>query len=118
MAVEATVARREEVAARAGINRKELRDIGEALLYLAPSLIMFLAFTFIPLLKSAWLSTFFTNPIGNPTAFAGLSGLSRFLAVASADVCPGKSARRWRPPRSRSCCIARVSQELLDEAAR
>src|SRR4051812_20088778 len=73
MAVEASVARRETAAApRAGINRKELREIAEALLYLAPSLILFLAFVFIPLIRSAWLSTFFTNPIGNPTAFAGL----------------------------------------------
>src|SRR6266508_2210795 len=72
MAVEASVARREAVALRAGVSRRQLRDLGEALLYLAPSLVLFAAFVFIPLLRSGWLSTFYTNPIGNPTTFAGL----------------------------------------------
>jgi sn-glycerol 3-phosphate transport system permease protein len=72
MAVEASVARREAVALRAGVTRKQLLEVGEALLYLAPSLVLFAAFVFIPLLRSAWLSTFYTNPIGNPTSFAGL----------------------------------------------
>jgi multiple sugar transport system permease protein/sn-glycerol 3-phosphate transport system permease protein len=72
MAVEASVARRETVTVKEGISRRELKEIGEALLYLAPSLILFLAFTFIPLVRSGWLSTFYTNPIGNPTTFAGL----------------------------------------------
>jgi sn-glycerol 3-phosphate transport system permease protein len=72
MAVEASVARREAVAPRAAVTRKQLLELGEALLYLAPSLVLFAAFVFIPLLRSAWLSTFYTNPIGNPTSFAGL----------------------------------------------
>jgi len=54
------------------VSRRQLRDLGEALLYLAPSLVLFAAFVFIPLLRSGWLSTFYTNPIGNPTTFAGL----------------------------------------------
>src|SRR5262249_58115903 len=33
---------------------------------------LFAAFVFIPLLRSFWLSLFYTNPIGNPTTFAGL----------------------------------------------
>jgi sn-glycerol 3-phosphate transport system permease protein len=72
MAVEASVARRKAVAVQAGVSRRQLKEVGEALLYLAPSLILFAAFTFIPLVRSGWLSTFYTNPIGNPTTFAGL----------------------------------------------
>ena len=39
-----------------GLSTKELRDIGEALLYLAPSLALFAAFVFIPLIRSFALS--------------------------------------------------------------
>src|SRR5262245_21154565 len=72
MAVRAQAAQRATVAARSSITRQQLKDVGEALLYLAPSLILFAAFVFIPLLRSFWLSLFYTNPIGNPTTFAGL----------------------------------------------
>ncbi len=73
MAVEASIAReRSAPAARASINRRELKQLAEALLYLAPSLVLFAAFVFIPLVRSGWLSTFYTNPIGNPTTFAGI----------------------------------------------
>ena len=35
-------------------------------------LLLFAAFVFIPLARSFWLSLFNTNPIGNPTSFAGI----------------------------------------------
>lgn len=54
------------------ITRQQARDVGEALLYLAPSLVLFAAFVFIPLVRSLWLSLFYTNPLGNPTTFAGV----------------------------------------------
>lgn len=38
-------------------------------MYLAPSLIFFLTFVFIPLIKTIQLSTFLTDPIGRPAAF-------------------------------------------------
>src|SRR5919202_1546803 len=72
MAAEASLARPRVVEARTQINRRELRQLAEALLYLGPSLVLFLAFVFVPLVRSAWLSTFYTNPIGNPTTFAGI----------------------------------------------
>jgi ABC-type sugar transport system permease subunit len=76
MAVEAspagTLPRSRGRAALFGLSGRELKEIGEALLYLAPSLILFSSFTFIPLVRSFVLSLFNTNPIGNPTTFAGL----------------------------------------------
>src|SRR5256885_8498005 len=72
MAVQAQAAQRAVVAARPAITRRQLKEIGEALLYLAPSLILFAAFVFVPLLRSFWLSLYYTNPIGNPTTFGGL----------------------------------------------
>ncbi len=51
---------------------RDVRDFAEALLYLAPSLILFLAFTFVPMARSFLLSLYYTNPVGTPTTFAGL----------------------------------------------
>jgi sn-glycerol 3-phosphate transport system permease protein len=51
---------------------REARALGEALLYLAPSLAIFVVFVFVPLARGVYLSLFYTNPIGNPTTFAGL----------------------------------------------
>jgi ABC-type sugar transport system permease subunit len=65
------VAAREVGGSRAW-SARDLRELGEALLYLAPSLILFAVFVFIPLVRSFYLSLFYTNPIGNPTTFAGL----------------------------------------------
>ena len=79
MAVRAQAAQRATVAARSSSTRQQLKDVGEALVYLAPSLILFAAFVFIPLLRSFWLSLFYTNPIGNPTTVAASQPL----------VCPG-----------------------------
>jgi ABC-type sugar transport system permease subunit len=52
--------------------RRELRALGEALLYLSPSLVLFALFVFVPLGRSVYLSLFYTNPVGNPRSFAGL----------------------------------------------
>jgi sn-glycerol 3-phosphate transport system permease protein len=67
-----TLTQRRAGAAFRGLTRKELKDVGEALLYLAPSLALFAAFVFVPLIRSFVLSFYNTNPIGNPTSFAGL----------------------------------------------
>jgi ABC-type sugar transport system permease subunit len=71
MAVEATAQPR-GIAVLGGMTRRQARDVGEALLYLAPSLVLFAAFVFIPLVRSLWLSLYNTNPLGNPTSFAGI----------------------------------------------
>jgi ABC-type sugar transport system permease subunit len=51
---------------------REARALGEALLYLAPSLAIFVVFVFVPLARGVYLSLYYTNPVGNPTTFAGL----------------------------------------------
>jgi len=74
MAVEASPARPlvrpRGLAAFGGLTRQQVREVGEALLYLAPSLVLFAAFVFIPLVRSLVLSLYNTNPLGNPTSFA------------------------------------------------
>ena len=46
--------------------------MAEALLYLAPSLVLFAVFVYVPLARGFYLSLYYTNPLGNPTNFAGL----------------------------------------------
>lgn len=50
-----------------------------ALAYLSPSLLIFIAFVFIPLVRSFILSLQLTDPIGRPVAFAGLTQYQRLL---------------------------------------
>jgi multiple sugar transport system permease protein/sn-glycerol 3-phosphate transport system permease protein len=49
------------------------------LLYLTPSLVIFLAFVFIPLLRSFELSTYITDPIGRPAKFVALLNYQRLF---------------------------------------
>ena len=51
---------------------REVRSLGEALLYLAPSLLLFAVFVFIPLGRTVYLSLFYTSPVGAVRGFAGL----------------------------------------------
>lgn len=54
-----------------GWNRREARSLATGLAYLAPSLILFAAFVFIPLAQSIYLSFFNTRATGVITTFAG-----------------------------------------------
>lgn len=54
-------------------------DLGWALLYMAPALVVFSAFTFIPFFRSIWLSFFVTDQTGEPARFNGLNYYARFL---------------------------------------
>ena len=54
-----------------GWNRREARSFATGLAYLAPSLILFAAFVFIPLAQSIYLSFFNTRATGVITTFAG-----------------------------------------------
>ncbi len=51
-----------------------------AMLFLSPSLFIFLFFVFIPLLKTIQLSLFYTNPIGQMAGFAGLDNYQRIFS--------------------------------------
>jgi sn-glycerol 3-phosphate transport system permease protein len=64
-----------------GIERRRIRTFFLAMLFLAPSLIIFMAFVFIPLVRSFWLSTYLTDPIGRPAAFVGLDQYRRMFAT-------------------------------------
>jgi sn-glycerol 3-phosphate transport system permease protein len=66
--------------ASAGTQRaRGARALGEALLFLAPSLALFVIFVFVPLGRGVYLSLFHTNPIGNPTTFAGLDNYAELF---------------------------------------
>jgi len=51
---------------------KAVKVFLQGMLYLSPSLIIFLVFVFIPLIRSFELSTYLTDPIGRPAKFVGL----------------------------------------------
>ena len=55
-----------------GWKSRDTKDFGIGLAYLAPSLILFAAFVFIPLAQSIYLSFFNTRATGVATTFAGL----------------------------------------------
>ncbi|HEX9116700.1 MAG TPA: sugar ABC transporter permease, partial [Anaerolineae bacterium] len=58
---------------------RELAKIGQAALFLLPSLALFAAFVFIPLVRSFWLSSRLTDPLGRPAAFVGLELYQRLF---------------------------------------
>ena len=59
---------------------RDVRALGVGLAYLAPSLILFAAFVFIPLAQSIWLSFFNTRATGAATTFAGLDHYIELLS--------------------------------------
>jgi ABC-type sugar transport system permease subunit len=64
-----------------GVQRRQIRTFLTALLFLAPSLAVFSAFVFIPLVRSFILSSQLTDPIGRPVAFYGLEHYRRLFAT-------------------------------------
>ncbi len=69
--VQTAAAGRLDARARGRKRARAVRDLGEGLLYLAPSLFLFAVFVFIPLGRTVYLSLFYTSPIGAPREFAG-----------------------------------------------
>lgn len=65
---------------RAKQRRRAIKEWLTALPYLAPSLIVFMVFIFIPLARSIVLSIHATNPIGEMTTYVGLKYYQRLLA--------------------------------------
>jgi len=62
-----------------GLRRRALMEWLRALPYLAPSLILFTIFVFVPLVRSVVLSLYGTNPIGQMTNFVGFKYYERLL---------------------------------------
>lgn len=60
------------------INR-HWQDLGWALLYMAPALVLFLLFTYIPFVRSIILSFYVTDPIGEPSRFNDIKYYTRIL---------------------------------------
>lgn len=56
---------------------RAIKDFLTAMLFLSPSLIIFIVFVFIPLLKTIQLSMYLTDPIGRMISFSGLDNYAR-----------------------------------------
>ncbi len=61
---------------------RAIRNFFTAMLFLLPSLIIFVWFVFIPLLKTFQLSFFLTDPLGRMAAFGGLDNYQRIFGGA------------------------------------
>ena len=67
-------------AARAAAKRKQpWIEFGRALLFMAPAIIFLIAFTYIPFLRSIWLSFFVTTPQGATARFNGVNYYTRIF---------------------------------------
>lgn len=67
---------------RLGVSARHLRAVKvflQALLYLSPSLILFSAFVFIPLVRSFEISAYITDPIGRLAKFVGILNYQRLF---------------------------------------
>ena len=62
-----------------GWTRRDASAFGTGLAYLAPSLILFTAFVFVPLGRTMYLSLYNTRSTGQPTSFAGLDNYTELL---------------------------------------
>jgi ABC-type sugar transport system permease subunit len=59
--------------------RQQWKELGRALLYMSPALFFLVAFTYLPFLRSVWLSFFVTTPQGATARFNGISYYSRIF---------------------------------------
>jgi len=66
-----------------GYQKRQVKTFFIALLFLAPSLAIFITFVFVPLIRSFILSAQLTNPIGVPVAFYGLKN---YIKMFSNDI--------------------------------
>jgi ABC-type sugar transport system permease subunit len=56
---------------------RAIKNFITAMLFLSPSLVIFISFVFVPLLQTIQLSFFYTDPIGRVAGFAGLDNYTR-----------------------------------------
>lgn len=67
---------------KGGVRVKTKRNWGElgiALLYMTPALLIFIAFVFYPFVHAVWLSFFITDETGSPAHFNGFNYYARIL---------------------------------------
>ncbi len=65
--------------------RRNWGEFGLALLYMAPALLIFVAFTFWPFIRSIWLSFFVTDAAGDTVRFNDIKYYSRILNLDGKD---------------------------------
>ena len=75
---------------------RDLRSLGIGLAYLAPSLVLFAAFVFIPLAETINLSLFNTRATGAITTFAGFDHYLELLTSSAFRTGLGASLKRNR----------------------
>ncbi len=62
-----------------GYQQRAIKSFLQAMLYLSPALILFMAFVFIPLIRSFEISAYITDPIGRLAKFVGLQNYQRLF---------------------------------------
>lgn len=67
----------------AGKRKRALKNFFEAMLYLSPALILFMAFVFVPLFRSFQISAYITDPIGRLSKFVGLLNYKRLFETTN-----------------------------------
>src|SRR5262249_49758816 len=60
-------------------NRQQWKEFGRALLYMSPALFFLIALTYVPFLRSIWLSFFVTTPQGETARFNGIKYYTRIF---------------------------------------
>ncbi len=59
--------------------KQQWHEFGRACLYMSPAIFFLVAFTYIPFLRSVWLSFFVTTPQGETARFNGINYYSRIF---------------------------------------
>jgi ABC-type sugar transport system permease subunit len=68
-----------DAAKSAALRRRHWKEFGRAMLYMAPAILFLVAFTYIPFLRSIWLSFFVTTPQGETARFNGVKYYTRIF---------------------------------------
>jgi ABC-type sugar transport system permease subunit len=63
------------------LSRPRTRDLGRALLFASPALVIFILFTYVPFFRAIFLSLHLTNNQGDAVRFNGLNYYARILAL-------------------------------------
>jgi len=63
------------------VQKPRIQDLFRALLYASPALVIFILFTYVPFIRSIWLSLHITNIQGDPAKWNGIDYYLRILAL-------------------------------------
>src|SRR5689334_12152568 len=68
-----------DAAKEASKSKQQRKELGRPLLYMAPAILFLIAFTYVPFLRSIWLSFFVTNPQGETVRFNDIKYYTRIF---------------------------------------